>query len=605
MAVAFADRGLAQVKTNPPTATNQPSAANPPSPSGPPYATNPLSPTNPSSTTNLPSVSNVPSATGAELEAAGGVGVFASSAVPPPFPSTTFGFAGAPATYRGAVPPPNQLPPLSANILLPPIAAGAVPVQAGDIRAPAFLLGSNIGLSEAFSDNPLNAPNHHAMAASVTDLSAAGLMSVDTARLQALANSSLDYERLSPEVRPGRLNMNLAAYGLGTVIPEFFFLDGRAAVTQLSTTGGVAFSNPRLIPTSEQTQVFVSSLSPIVRESFGNLIDADLRANLGVVSSDNGGVLASTPATLRTTSLADAQQERTTLTVAVGRGAGTAASRLTIDAANTDSQSVARSMQIRSFGDVQYQFNSAFAAISRLGYEDLRYPRARLAFNEPLFLIGGKVTLSQDTSGLLRFGRQDGFYGFDGALRLQVTPTLRVLLSHQHSVASSSEQILTNLNNSSLDPYGTIVDSSTALPSGLANPEFAYATTDLFRYQQSRFAVEQDAGRLDSFRLFGFVDHQVSLTGTSSNDTGKGLSFSWFRSMTPRLTSVVGLGYATHVGGGGTKTATVNLALNYSMTETLSGAARYDFIDSRSGRSVARANSFRTNMLELALKKSF
>jgi len=70
-----------------------------------------------------------------------------------------------------------------------------------------------------------------------------------------------------------------------------------------------------------------------------------------------------------------------------------------------------------------------------------------------------------------------------------------------------------------------------------------------------------DSGRTDSFRLFAFLDHRVSLAGRSSSDTGKGLSFSWFRTLTPDLTSVAALGYATHVAGGGTKTATLDLAL--------------------------------------------
>src|SRR6266849_4675030 len=300
------------------------------------------------------------------------------------------------------------------------------------------------------------------------------------------------------------------------------------------------------------------------------------------------------------TSLGNAQQERSTLTVAVGRGYGVAGARFTLDAANIESQSVAQSTQIRSFGDVQYRFTPVFAAVGRVGFEDLRYPRGRLAFNEPIFQIGGQMTTAIG-GAVLRFGRQDGFYGFDGALRFQITPALAVLASHQHSLGSSTESVLTNLNNSSLDPYGTMVDSTTALPLGLANPEFA-ATTDLFRNQQSRVALELDAGRTDSFRLFAFLDHRVSLAGLSSSDTGKGASFSWFRSLTPDLTSTVALGYATHVSGGGTKTATLDLALTYTMTETLSGAVRYELIESGSHIS---ANSFLTNVLGVTLRKSF
>src|SRR5216684_3132153 len=525
-------------------------------------------------------------------------GVFGSTAVPPPFPSTTFGFAGAPATYRGTTPPPTQLPSLATNILLPPLAAGATPVQAAEVRAPAFLIQPNIGIVEDLSDNVLNA-HAGAKAASLTRPSAGLSISADTVHLQALMNTSLEYDKYYPVVIPDRLNVNLTAYGLGTVVPEVFFVDGRAAVSQLSTSGGVGFSNPALIPRSQQTQVFTTSVSPIIRERFGDLVEADLRANLGIVNSGNG-LLGNSGTASPVTSLANVRQERTTLTVAVGRGYGVLGARLTVDAAKTESQSVAESTQIRSFADVQYKFDPVFAAVGRVGFENLRYPLAGLAFNEPTFLVGGQMTTAL-ASAVLRFGRQDGSYGFDGAMRFQITPALAMLASHQHSLGSSSESILTNLNNSSLDLYGTMVDSSTALPIGLANPEFA-ATTDLLRYQQSPVALELDAGRLDSFRLFAFLDHQLSLAGASNSDTGKGVSFSWFRSLTPDLTSVVALGYATRVAGGGSKTATVDLALNYAMTETLTGTARYELTDNQSHISTG---SFLANVFEVTLKKSF
>src|SRR6266851_1095371 len=525
-------------------------------------------------------------------------GVFGSTAVPPPFPSTTFGFAGAPATYRGTTPPPTQLPSLATNILLPPLAAGATPVQAAEVRAPAFLIQPNIGIVEDLSDNVLNA-HAGAKAASLTRPSAGLSISADTVHLQALMNTSLEYDKYYPAVVPDRLNVNLTAYGLGTVVPEVFFVDGRAAVSQLSTSGGVGFSNPALIPRSQQTQVFTTSVTPILRERFGDLVEADLRANLGLVNSGNT-LLGSSGGPSPSTSLGNAQQERSTLTVAVGRGYGVAGARFTLDAAKIESQSVAQSTQIRSFGDLQYRFTPVFAAVGRVGFEDLRYPRAGLAFNEPIFQLGGQMTTALG-GAVLRFGRQDGFYGFDGALRFQITPALAVLASHQHSLGSSTESVLTNLNNSSLDPYGTMVDSTTALPLGLANPEFA-ATTDLFRNQQSRVALELDAGRTDSFRLFAFLDHRVSLAGLSSSDTAKGASFSWFRSLTPDLTSTVALGYATRVAGGGTKTATVDLALNYNMTDTLSGAVHYELTDSESHIS---ASSFLTNVFVISLRKSF
>ena len=49
-------------------------------------------------------------------------------------------------------------------------------------------------------------------------------------------------------------------------------------------------------------------------------VAADLRANLGTVSSSSGGVLRASSTKLPTAPLSDVQQEQAALTVAIGRG---------------------------------------------------------------------------------------------------------------------------------------------------------------------------------------------------------------------------------------------------------------------------------------------
>ena len=63
---------------------------------------------------------------------------------------------------------------------------------------------------------------------------------------------------------------------------DHIFIDGRAAITQASRTGGLGFADPDLIQKSEQTQVITTSLTPIARQSFGGYVDGELRYNYGV-----------------------------------------------------------------------------------------------------------------------------------------------------------------------------------------------------------------------------------------------------------------------------------------------------------------------------------
>ena len=94
------------------------------------------------------------------------------------------------------------------------------------------------------------------------------MISVDTVRLQGQLSGGLDYLKYTRSNVGDLLNGNLLGYGLGTVVQDHVFIDARAAMTQVSRLGGLGFAGPSLIPTSDQTQLFTTSLTPIAPSVF-------------------------------------------------------------------------------------------------------------------------------------------------------------------------------------------------------------------------------------------------------------------------------------------------------------------------------------------------
>jgi len=436
-------------------------------------------------------------------------------------------------------------------------------------------------------------------------------------RLQGQLTSSLDYQKYARATDLDTLNANLLGYGLGTVVRDHVFVDGRAAITQLSQRGGVGFANSTLIPPSQQTQAAVLSLSPIIRQSIGDFVDGEFRYNYAMNLFQNGSLLSNSTttappsATVPSTSLSNTTTNAATMTLATGRRFNFFGSKLTLDARQSDTQSAAQSTQLRGYDDVEYQFNREFAALARFGYEDLRYPRQPAATTKGvIWLIGGRVTPFPGGYLIAHYGLQDGFYGADGALRYELTPTTTILASLQNNLSSSQQGILSNLNSSQVDANGNVVDQYTGLPSALSNPEFSYATDGVFRNKTARVGVQTTLDR-DTFGLLGTFDRRSAVgnpTGAtgiaqtlSGSNTSYGANLNWSRSLTPKLSSSATLGYAIAVVGH-QKTLTSDWQLTYTMSETFHCVLHYQFINVDSP---IVAGAYQRNQVEISVTRSF
>lgn len=538
--------------------------------------------------------------------------------IPPAFltPQYGFGTLAPPPTVGNVAPAAPPEPPTTGG--LPPIKPGAQPVQTGDLRAPPVLIVPSAAFTAGYTDNPHNRPQTFSDV--YGDLKAGGVVSVDSSRFQGQFSGSGEYRKYARASDLDTLNANLLGFGLGTIVRDHVYVDARAAMTQLSQTGGFAFATSNLIPPSQQVQTTTLSLTPVVRESFNGWVDAELRYNLGLDMFNNGSLLnnnktATSNAAIPTT-LSDTIQHDATLTFATGRRFTVIGSRLTLEAVNVDTKSSAKSTQLRATDDLEYQFNPEIAALARIGYENIDYPLQPTASTTgPIWLIGGRWTPLPGSYLIAHYGRQQGFYGFDGTLRYQLTPSTSFSASLTRNLASPQQQILTDLNTSQVDANGNLVSQYTGLPTALANPDFSFAVNNIYRHQDARVGLQSLVGR-NTFGIFVFADRR-SLVGSSTattaiaqtlsgTDTAMGANFSWGRSLTPRLNGTASLGYAREIAAH-QKTLTANLSLAYTLSDKLSAVLSCQFINVESAiaSSATVSGSYTRNQVELGLTRSF
>ena len=186
-----------------------------------------------------------------------------------------------PAGAEAAAEPPS-------TTALAPVRPGALPVQAYDLRAPAILIQPSVSVFGGYTDNPRSTPNNFSDV--FGQFRGAAAVSVDTVRLQGQLNGSFDYLKYARATDQDRAIGNLLAYGLGTVVTDHIFIDGRAAISDTSRTGGFAFAGPTQIPNSQAQQVITTSVTPIARQSFGGYVDSELRYNFSSTQSTSGGL---------------------------------------------------------------------------------------------------------------------------------------------------------------------------------------------------------------------------------------------------------------------------------------------------------------------------
>jgi uncharacterized protein (PEP-CTERM system associated) len=548
---------------------------------------------------------------------------FVPETLPPPA-SSGFGFP------NPAAPPysvNNEIPTLTspATLRLQPY-AGVVPLQAYDPNAPAVVIRPSLSLGETFTDNVnyIHSPRNFA---AITQLGGGLAASVDTPRLQAVATGQANGSIYLPSSN-STLNQifgSLYANGHATVYPGLFFVDAQSSVTQSTTLPGFGFQNLSTLPRNQQTQQFITNVSPYLVKSFGGVADTQLRYTFNSTNYGGNTTVTSSPLVPGLNNLAGQTLNEGTFVAATGEDFQRAQLRFTADAAEVNSSSTAQSSQVSAYNDVQYLFTPTIAATGRAGYQNLRYANAPAATSAgPTWLAGGRLGIvgpDQPAYVALQYGRQQGVYGFTGSSQVNVTPSMLFTANAVQGIAAQGQLFANNLANSTLLPSGAIVDQSTGLPTAFFSPGLGLSNNV---YRQHLFsAALSESLPPNYYTLYGSYTSQQSLTTTVGVPTKSvGLNFVYSRDIRPDLSGYATIGFLNSVNSptvvpGTTtinfnertnfSTANATVGINYLLASTLTGSILYTFSYQSTGRVVSggRNGNVFANQLAFLLSKTF
>jgi hypothetical protein len=552
-----------------------------------------------------------------------------SDTLPPP-PSGGFGFANPltpPNVVNNAVTPPAPAVPAE-PLALTPLGYGVTTLQQNDPTAPAYLFRPYVSVGATISDNLryLHSPRVKGVYESLSP----GLsFSADTPRLQAVLTTNVNAYFYEPTSDLNYTFASLYGSGFGTIVPDALFVDLRSSISQASTSPGFGFQNASQLPKNQQTQVYANSVSPYFRKSFDGLLDSEVRYTLG--STNFGGNTAtfgtapqSTVQSTPTSNLSSGVLNEGTVTLASGRDLTRALSRLTLDASNFNTSSTGRNSQVNAYDDLEYRITPQAAALARAGYQNIHYPFAPAAtFVGPTWLIGGRVGSYGPEQGYfsLQYGRQQGVYGFTGAARYNITPTMLLTANLVQGISSPAQYIQNTLATSSLDAYGSIVDEYSGLPTAFYSPGLGL-TNNVYKQHLLSVGISETIGP-NRYAVYATAVSQQALTPPTTTAPTKsyGANFSWYRDIRPDLTGYASVGYynstnvltstanvLTSTPGTSTNTLTANLGVNYLIAENLTGSILYTFTyqpNGFGGTTTGRGNDIVVNQLSFQLSKTF
>ena len=221
-------------------------------------------------------------------------------------------------------------------------------------------------------------------------------------------------------------------------------------------------------------------------------------------------------------------------------------SRLTVVESDFNSNSTNRNTQFSSYNDLQYRITPDISALARIGYQNLQYPLSPLAsFAGATWLAGGQLGLGPNYGYVsLEYGRQQGVYGFTGSANYRVTPTITVVASLVQGVSSPGQYLQGSLANATLDPYGSIVDQYSGLPTAFYSPGLGL-TNGVYKQHLFNGQITDSIGP-NRYSLYGYYTNQQSLTPPITAPTKSvGGYATWDRDIRPNLNGSASVGYAT------------------------------------------------------------
>jgi hypothetical protein len=117
------------------------------------------------------------------------------------------------------------------------------------------------------------------------------------------------------------------------------------------------------LPKNQQTQQFITNISPYLRKLFDGLVDTELRYSFGYTNYRGNTAIATSPVVPGlTNNLTSSTLNEGTFIAATGENFEQALARFTADASEFNTSSPSQNTQVSAFNDFEYRFTPVVAA---------------------------------------------------------------------------------------------------------------------------------------------------------------------------------------------------------------------------------------------------
>ncbi|MGA3005263.1 MAG: outer membrane beta-barrel protein [Acetobacteraceae bacterium] len=508
-------------------------------------------------------------------------------------------------------------------------------------NANAWTIIPRVTIQELFTDNVLEAASPR-RADAITVVSPGISAVADTARLKL----NLDYQPdLMLHAIDGPLNAiteHLTTTGLVTLVPDLAFIDLRALAGVQSTGGALAtagnlgstnvgpqYATPGQTGVNPRNEVQTSSIgiSPYLLRQFkdygtgklGVSIDASqyssitgFAANPFSSSGSNSQSLLATEqiAQFTTGEFLGRVQSAFSADFLQSRGQGQIGATVPVVTAGgtviTAPVNSYTSQRETIMDTVTYQMNRPLALIGAIGEQHIQYSHEiGPEVSGITWKAGFTLTPSEESAVTLTYGRFNGVDGFQANGHLALTERTLFSFDYSNTVGTQLESLQNQLNNSTVNASGQLVNAQTGGPNFIASNTLG-VQTGVFRYQTlntsltttwlrdavqayATWSIQTNAtpGNVQTTEFIDPATGQViflgqPVTGTGQSVDVKTVNISWLHELTPDMTLNSGASYSfVHRSGnlGNDSAVAASVGLQYMLSRSASLTGRYAFYD--------------------------
>ncbi len=421
--------------------------------------------------------------------------------------------------------------------------------------------------------------------------------------------------------------------GAVTVLPGWFFIDGRAQYSEQSVFGGLGAQSQTPLPENDRETFGSASITPYFARTFGELGTAQLggsyiysgvNAPNGIATQQYNSLGFAVPTNYGSSWLST---ERGFANFATGTIFERVQNQVGVDANfYNGSGELAGAHRVLVTDDASYAVNRFVSLIGQIGFEDMDYPQALYGYTGGVYAGGLTLTPGKNANLTVEYRRSDGFGSLFGHGNWQITPRLRLFGTYSEGIANFNQNQQNNLLYGDTDATGAYASALLAAPLtpasqyGAANQSLqhtrqlnvslsyvqdrdvvtvAYNQTSsqvigsplgipqsvLARYGLQGYTLAQILALppqiLEELFFFGFSPSLIRQAEQVTTGTGHNYfaNATWNHDLQPTLASNITLGYARTSAALTTVTNTgsvlVGAGLTKSFTDTLTGSVRY------------------------------